>query len=133
MPVERQLSQVLLARDLAALSPMHLVQDLIERAVGSGPYRDGAFLDQAWAFGDRLAEHVRELDRKDPDSPHILFMPRYLSQNTVDSEAVPRFDYREATLREGLELAASRIGLLAFATALLLLANLVGFARYSTG
>lgn len=128
--VRDQLAQVALARNVAALSPMALLQDATERLVGSGPYRDRRFLEQVWAFHEVLAAYVGELDRRDPESPHLLFFPGYLSAQPVSVDEVPRFAFAEASLGEGLRAASGRLLALAVWTAALAALAYATFARW---
>lgn len=128
--VDQRIAQVVLARNLAALSPMALLHDLTERLLGTGPYRDRRFLEQAWAFREVLAAHVEELDRGDPESPHLHFFPDYLSNRPVASEAVPRFFFAETSLREGVREAFGRLRALAIWTAALTVLAYAAFERW---
>jgi ABC-2 type transport system permease protein len=131
--LDRKLRQASLARTLASLSPPSLIQDIAERLLGTGLGRDRAFLEQAWDFRAALARRVRRLDAADPASPHLLYFRGYLSQRPLAPGALPRFKFRELTLREGL--ASARPALLAFAleTLLLAAAALLAFSRYDAG
>lgn len=125
-----QLEQAAVARRLASLSPMLLVTDVAERLVGSGRFRDRRFVVEAWAFRDVLAAHVRELDRRDPMSPHLEFFNRYLSSQPVRGDAVPRFTFSEISVGEGLRLAALPLAALAAITLALAVAAYLSFERY---
>jgi hypothetical protein len=129
----QKLRQASLARTLASLSPPSLVEDIAERLIGTGLGRDRAFLEQAWAFRAALKERVRRLDAADPASPHILYFHGYLSQRPLAADALPRFAFRERTLREGFR--SARRPLLAFGleTLLLVAATLFAFSRYDAG
>jgi len=131
--VDGQFRQLALARTLASLSPMTLVQDLAERVTGSGPYRDRAFLDQAWAFRPLLGWHVIQLDQKDSTSPHIYFEESYLSKAGFDPAGVPRFLFREATFEECLQRSWWTWLLLLLVTGVILALTIVAFARYDVG
>ncbi|MEM7350810.1 MAG: ABC transporter permease subunit [Acidobacteriota bacterium] len=128
-----QLEQQALARDLAAISPMQLIQDLAERLVSTGPYRDRVFLERAWGFRTVLQRHVERLDRADPDSPQIHFFFNYLSFAPIDPEAVPRFELEESTFGEGLARSWKRLAALGLTTVFFALAALLAFARYDVG
>ncbi|MES1211665.1 MAG: DUF3526 domain-containing protein, partial [Acidobacteriota bacterium] len=131
--LDQKLRQATLAHNLASLSPPSLIEDIAERLLGTGLRRDRIFLEQAWAFRSALADRVRQLDAADPASPHILYFRSYLSQRPLAPDALPRFTFREPTLREGL--AAARPALLLFAveTVLLAAAILLAFSRYDAG
>jgi ABC-2 type transport system permease protein len=128
-----KLEQAETARDLAAISPAILVQNLAERISGTGIDRDRYFLEQAWGFRETLAAALRRYDARDPESPHILFFHNYMSQRPLPPSAVPHFVFREATVKQGL--AAALPWLLAFALETVFLAAVAvwAFNRYDVG
>ncbi|HKH44150.1 MAG TPA: ABC transporter permease subunit [Thermoanaerobaculia bacterium] len=131
--LDRKLRQASLARTLASLSPPSLVQDVAERLIGTGLGRDRAFLEQAWAFRSNLEKRVRQLDAADPESPNILYFRGYMSQRPLAPNALPRFVFRERTLREGLASAGPALLIFALETFLLVAATLFAFSRYDAG
>ena len=131
--LDRKLEQVDMARSLAALSPMSLVQDLAERLTGTGSSRDRSFLEQARALRRPLADRLRALDAADPASPHVLFFSGYLSRRSLSSGAIPRFTFRERSLREGLRAAKLPALVLGLETILVAAAALLAFSRYDAG
>jgi ABC-type transport system involved in multi-copper enzyme maturation permease subunit len=131
--IRRQFAQVALARRLSLTSPMWLVQDVIERLLGTGSYRDQRFIEQAHAFRAHLAAQVRALDQADPQSPHLLFFSDYLSKRPVLAADVPCFTLAEASLSEGLRLARGRVVDLLVWTLVLLLVHGVAFTRLQVG
>lgn len=131
--LDRKLRQAALARTLASLSPPALVQEIAERLIGTGLGRDRAFLEQAWVFRSDLEERVRQLDAVDPESPHILYFRGYMSQRPLAPDTLPRFVFRERTLREGLVSAGPGLLIFALETLLLAAATLFAFSRYDAG
>ncbi len=131
--VKDEFQQLLLSRRLAAISPMALIQDLAERCAGSGPYRDHAFRHQAWAFRQQLEAYVEALDLADPESPHVPFIRRFMSDAAVEADKVPRFELRERTVVQGLRDSARHIIALSVATLALAAAVLAAFAREDVG
>ena len=131
--IEQRFQRQMVARRLSSLSPMSLIQDLAELGVGSGPYRDHAFNRQAWEFRSCLEEHVKTLDLADPDSPHLHFIQNFMSELPVDAERLPRFDFRELSVAEGMGEATGHVLALALATLLLAGAVLVAFGREDVG
>lgn len=128
--LESQLAQADLATRLAALSPSSLVQETVATLVGSGAWRNRAFLEQAWAFREAVVAHFAALDRRDPASPHILFFRDWVSQRPIDAREVPRFQFRERPCAEGLEDALPLLLLLALETLLVAALAQLAFARY---
>lgn len=131
--LRRKAGQARLARNLASLSPMSLIQDLAERLTGSGLGRDESFLEQAWRFRPVLWKRLAALDARDPASPHILFFSGYLSKRPVGAAGLPRFSFQERAVRQGL--LDARLGLAAFAleTAVLAVISIFVFSRYGVG
>jgi hypothetical protein len=128
-----KLEQVEMAGNLAAASPVFLFQGLAERLLGTGVLRDRSFLEQAWQFRETLAEALRQYDARDPESPHILFFRSYMSQRPLPPSAVPRFVFREVTVRQGLAAAFPWLLLLALESLVLAAALLWAFDRYDVG
>lgn len=131
--LQHKLDQARLAMRLASFSPASLTGDLAERIAGSGLWRDQSFLEQARAFRPALADQVRLLDARDPESPHILFFKDYLSKRPLQPGAIGRFVFRERSLRQGLEAARPALALFAFETVALAAAALFFFSRYDAG
>lgn len=121
----RQLGQVALARNLASASPMTVFRELTERLLGTGRDRDLRFLEEAWAFEDVLAAHFRKIDLEDPESPHVFFVPPYLSNRPVVPKDVPRFEFTEIPPAERWRNAATPAA--AFAAWSLVLLGTVAF------
>ncbi|HEX3552560.1 MAG TPA: ABC transporter permease subunit [Thermoanaerobaculia bacterium] len=134
--LQRKLAQARLARSLASLSPAALTEVLAERLTGTGLERDASFLQQAWAFRPVLAAWLRALDARDGESPHILFFSGYVSQRTLpqgEPGMIPRFTFREASVRQGLAAARPALALFAGETLALAAAALFFFSRYDGG
>jgi ABC-type transport system involved in multi-copper enzyme maturation permease subunit len=131
--LEQKLQQAALTRTLASVSPATLFQDAAERLLGAGLDRDHAFVEQAWAYRAVLAERLRQLDAADPQSPHLLYFRGYVSQRPLAPGSIPRFAFRERTLREGLASAAPALLALTAETLLLAAATLLAFSRHHPG
>lgn len=131
--LQSKAAQARLARSLSSLSPMSLTQDLAERLTGSGLGRDESFHEQARSFRAVLAERIRTLDARDPESPHILFFSGYLSKRPVGTGELPRFTFRERSARQGLSDARMALGLFALETIALAAVSLFVFIRYDAG
>jgi ABC-type transport system involved in multi-copper enzyme maturation permease subunit len=125
--------QARMARSLSALSPMSLTQDLAERLTGSGLGRDESFHEQARSFRAILVKRIESLDARDPQSPHILFFSGYLSKRPIKTGDLPRFDFQEKSLGQGL--ADARLALSAFALETITLAavSIFVFSRHYEG
>lgn len=131
--IQRKIGQARLAQGLASLSPTSLIQSLAERLAGTGLERNESFLEQARAFRPVLAERVRAWDARDPASPHILFFSGWLSTRPVDPEAIPRFTFRERSVRLGFAAARPLLLLFTLETLALAAASFFFFSRYDAG
>ncbi|MFY9823584.1 MAG: ABC transporter permease subunit [Thermoanaerobaculia bacterium] len=131
--LQRKLGQARLAQALACLSPASLAGDLAERLAGTGLARDASFLDQAWAFRPALGRWLRAADAGDPESPHILFFSGYVSRRPVAAGSLPRFNFREETIGQGLAAARPMIAVFAAETLALGAAALFFFSRHDAG
>lgn len=131
--LRRKVEQARLARRLASLSPVSLLGEAAERVAGAGLERDESYFQQAWRFRSVLAESVRQADAGDDRSPHILFFSGYLSQRRLPAGALPRFVFRERSVRQGLTAAFPALAVLALETAVLGAAALFVFSRPEVG
>jgi len=132
--LDEQFEQVALARKLALISPMMMIQDLAEGVTGSGIERDRSFIQQVWLFRSDLEEIVRELDEQDQTSPQVYFFPKYMSQTVqVEANDLREFPFQEVGTWEGIQGAGVRLLLLCLVTVVLLVAVLMGFASYEVG
>lgn len=59
--------------------------------MGTGVQRAQGFLRQGWRYRDALREFIRSKDSADPDSPHLLYLPDFLSSQSIDTTLIPRF------------------------------------------
>lgn len=98
----RSLAQYERARAVNLLSPGFAYQYSIEALLGTGVIRQVDLLEQVWQYRLTLRDFVRERDAVDPDSPHVLFLPEYVSEREIDPEDVPRFVHRDLDLTEAL-------------------------------
>ena len=57
-----------------------------------------ALYREADEYRDVLREFLQQKDSLDPDSPHILFQPEYMSEAEIDPEQIPRFHPRPLDL-----------------------------------
>lgn len=130
--LRQQFSQIQTAKDLAAISPMQLTQDIAERLVGSGSLRDRLFVQRAWEHSERLFEHAKDMERQDPDSPGLFFFPDYMSMSRL-SELPPSFEFEEISFSSGLVAARGRILLFGLATLFLAALIFVLFANHQIG
>ena len=87
----RKMDQAHLAAKIAMISPAGLYQSAGRDIVNTGLVRQEDFMRSVDVFRGTLADFGREMDARDPESPHILFRKWYMSQRPVDPDAVPRY------------------------------------------
>lgn len=128
--LRQKFAQAEVVRRISSLSPTALFGYGAESINGTGVLRDELLVGEAHQYRSTVEEWVRERDLADPQSPHLCFQPGYLSLNSLDPASVPRYQFREATVGEGLHDALWKIILLAAETLLMLFAAVLAFQRY---
>ena len=88
----QQHAQIQLARSVTRISPVVLVQHLLEVFAGTGFERHQQFVENVQHYAREYREFVSDMDRADPDSPHIIGVREGMSQKPVNPEAVPKFE-----------------------------------------
>ena len=88
----QQIAQVELARAATRVSPVALVQHLLESFAGTGFSRHVQFLENAQRYARQYREFVIDTDRADPDSLHIIGVSEGMSRKPVNLESIPRFE-----------------------------------------
>ena len=68
--------------------------------MGTGVAKRQSYLQQCLDYIDTVRDFLRARDAADPDSPHLLFLPRYMSQSPLDGSLIPRFQERPLSLAE---------------------------------
>ncbi len=126
---EQRLQQAELAAQLAAVAPTALVRMVGERLTGAGVERQRCFLRAVQDYRRALARWMRVQDQRDPDSPHLLFFPQYLSQRPVDLESRPVFRMPPVSAWSSLRSAVPGLLLLVLETLVVVAATLICFAR----
>ena len=71
------------------LSPGYAFQYSLEALLGNGIARFRSFTRQGWDYRETLREFLRARDAADPDSPHVLFLGDYMSQEKLDPAPHP--------------------------------------------
>ena len=85
-------AQIQLARSVTRISPVAIVQHLFEAFAGTGFERHRQFVENVQRYAREYREFVGDMDRADPDSPHIIGVREGMSQKPVNPEAVPKFE-----------------------------------------
>ena len=88
----QQISQVKLARSVTRISPVSLVQHLLESFAGTGFNRHVQFLENVKRYARQYREFVLDTDMADPDSPHIIGVREGMSRKPVSPASIPRFE-----------------------------------------
>lgn len=91
------------ARNINLLSPGYAFQYTAEALLGAGVAQRQRFFEQARRYRQELREFFRQYDAADPDSPHVYFLPDYLSDRPLDPALIPRFREERLSLGENLE------------------------------
>lgn len=90
--LKQQIGQIQLARSVTRISPVTLIQHLLEVFVGTGFERHEQFLENVHRYAREYREFVTDMDRADPDSLHIFGVREGMSQKRVNSDSIPTFE-----------------------------------------
>ena len=90
--LKQQISQMNQVRAAIRLSPVTIVQHLLESFAGTGFERHLQFLENVQSYAQQFREFIIDTDQADPESLHISGIPTGMSQKPVPPEAVPKFE-----------------------------------------
>ncbi|MYA70209.1 ABC transporter permease subunit [Candidatus Poribacteria bacterium] len=107
--LRQRIAQVHRARAVTRISPVTIVQHLLESFAGTGFERHLQFLENVQSYARQFRAFIVDTDREDPDSLHFLGVPAGMSGKPVSPEAVPKF---EDTLSFSKDLNAAAVDLL---------------------
>ena len=119
----QQIAQIQLARSVTRISPVTLIQHLLEVFVGTGFERHQQFLENVHRYAREYREFVTDMDRADSDSLHIIGVREGMSKKPISPESIPTF---EDTLSLSRDFNAAAINLLL----LVLFFVVLSFAAY---
>ena len=105
----QQHAQIQLARSVTRVSPVVLVQHLLEVFAGTGFERHQQFVENVQRYAREYREFVTDMDRADPESLHIIGTYAGMSKKPISPEAIPTF---EDTLSLGRDFNAAAVDLL---------------------
>ncbi len=105
----QQHAQIQLARSVTRISPVAIIQHLLEAFAGTGFERHLQFVDNVQHYAREYREFVTDMDRSDPDSPHIIGVREGMSNKPIRPESIPVF---EDTLSLSRDLNTAAIDLL---------------------
>ena len=87
-----QIDQFRHARSIIRVSPVTIVQHLIEAFAGTGFERHLQFVGNTQRYARQFREFIVDTDRGDPESLHLIGVREGMSQKPVSPAAVPRFE-----------------------------------------
>jgi len=90
--LNQQIAQIQLARSVTRISPVTLIQHLLEVFVGTGFERHQQFLENVQRYAREYREFVTDMDRADPDSLHIIGVREGMSKKPISPESIPTFE-----------------------------------------
>ena len=90
--LKQRISQVNRARAITRISPVTIVQHLLEVFAGTGFERHQQFVVNVQHYAREYREFVTDMDRADPESLHIIGVREGMSQKPVNPDAVPKFE-----------------------------------------
>ena len=90
--LDQQHAQIQLARSVTRISPVVLVQHLLEVFAGTGFERHQQFVENVQRYAREYREFVSDMDRADPDSLHIIGMHEGMSKKPISPESIPTFE-----------------------------------------
>ena len=133
----RMVAQAQTGRYFTCISPAVVYQRMSEAIAGTGISRCVNIYQQIKQYQVQLKEYIRDRDREDPDSLHLLFDEEHsvaewnaISKRPVSFDTVPKFQERDLALGQSLQLAIWDIGLLALFNLVFFAASYVSFLRY---
>ena len=105
----QQHAQIQLARSVTRISPVVLVQHLLEVFAGTGFGRHQQFVENVQRYAREYREFVTDMDRADLESLHIIGTYEGMSKKPISPESIPTF---EDTLSLSRDFNAAAIDLL---------------------
>ena len=90
--LDQQHAQIRLGRSVTRISPVAIVQYLLEVFAGTGFERHQQFVENAQHYAREYREFVTDMDRADPESLHIIGMREGMSKKPITPESIPTFE-----------------------------------------
>ena len=123
-----KITQVQRARAITSVSPAALLQHLLEAFAGTGLDRHQQFIENVQRYAREYREFVVDMERGDPESPHIMGVREGMSKKPVSSEAVPKFEDTR-NIGKDFNTAATELLLLTLFVVVLLAGAYLAFVR----
>jgi ABC-type transport system involved in multi-copper enzyme maturation permease subunit len=102
------------------LSPGYAFQYTIEALLGSGIQKVENFRNNGLRYREHLRDFLRARDQADADSPHIDFLPEFMSQAALDPSLIPKLDRKPVPWSTRFDNAVMPMAVLVLETALAL-------------
>jgi ABC-type transport system involved in multi-copper enzyme maturation permease subunit len=128
--LRQKFGQARTVRKISSISPSGLFEYGAESVNGTGVLRDEVLVQQAHQYRTTVEQWIRQRDLADPESPHLWFQPGYLSLKSFEPASLPRFQYHDPSLSDGLRDALWKVSLLSAETLVMLFAAVIAFQRY---
>jgi ABC-type transport system involved in multi-copper enzyme maturation permease subunit len=88
----QQHAQIQFARSASRISPVVLVQHLLEVFAGTGFERHQQFVENVQRYAREYREFVTDMDSADPESLHIIGVYEGMSKKPISPESIPTFE-----------------------------------------
>jgi hypothetical protein len=124
----QQHAQIELARSVTRISPVTIVQHLLESFAGTGFERHLQFLENVQSYAQQFLTFIVDTDQADPESLHIYGIRKGMSQKPVSPKAIPKFE-DTLDLSKDLNTAATELALLTLFVVVLLSGAYLAFVR----
>ena len=126
--LKQQISQMSRVRAVTRISPVTIVQHLLESFAGTGFERHLQFLENVQSYAQQFLTFIADTDQADPESLHIYGIRTGMSQKPVSPEAIPKFE-DTLDLSKDLNTAATELLLLTLFVVVLLSGAYLAFVR----
>ena len=126
--LNQRISEVHRARAITRISPVTIVQNLIESFAGTGFERHLQFLENVQTYVREFRIFIVDTDNADPESLHIFGVRTGMSQKPVSPESVPKFE-DTLNLSKDFNTAAMELLLLTLFVLVLLSGAYLAFVR----
>ena len=90
--LSERIAQVSQARAITRISPVAIIQHLLEVFAGTGLERHLQFVDNVQLYDREYREFITDTERADPESPHIIGIRDGMSKKKVLPESIPTFE-----------------------------------------
>ena len=126
--LNQRIAEVHRARTITRISPVTIVQNLLESFAGTGFERHLQFLENVKTYVREFRTFIVDTDSADPESLHIFGVRTGMSQKPVNPDAVPKFE-DTLNLSKDFNTAAMELLLLTLFVLVLLSGAYLAFVR----